>query len=243
MSLLNTNTNDWNPLVWNGEDTRVIKKARDFALAAHGTELHAELPFVQHLGAVTEKLRQVLLTNCMHPQDAEQCMAAGWLHDTVEDTDVTVVKIKALFGPDIGNMVELLSDQPGKNRLERHLMTYFKLRESCSSWLGRKTLMVKLCDRWHNHQRSIDMNQKFAAMYADEYLYFKFALWSPVWMFEKQWIELDEQFEKLKAYARKLPKETLEKYREENNNHVTKADSKIIIDGPYLKLVPTGIQK
>ena len=59
-----------------------------------------------------------------------------------------------------------------------------------------------MSDRWHNQKRSIERNERFAKMYADEYIYFKFALYTPGHA-DKLWEELDAQYEKLKEFSAK----------------------------------------
>lgn len=212
---------------WDGKDTEFILGAREYALKMHGDEKHAETSYEVHLGTVTEKLREKLVAYEIDTEMSEQIMAAGWLHDTVEDTDVTSFAIKSRFGGLVGTMVDFVTDQPGKNRITRHLTTYYKLRHALEVGypLARWALLVKLSDRFHNHARSIAMSQKFASMYADEYQYFKFALWTPD-LFQDFWDELDAQYIELKKFQRKHTAEQVEKWRVENNSNVLYTDTK-----------------
>ena len=90
----------------------------------------------------------------------------------------------------MANVVNLLTDKDGRNRLERHLRTYHAIRRDPDA------ILIKLSDRRHNHERSIKYGEKYAIMYRDEYLRFKFALYNPG-QFVELWRELDDQYKQL----------------------------------------------
>ena len=168
----------------------IVEKAKEFALRFHGDQNHGSLKIADHLAAVTEKLK-LTLNQIGEDKFADAIVAAGWLHDTVEDTSVDFDQLQEVFGPFIANIVRAVTDSDGKNRLERHIKTYWRTRENGHA------IIVKMCDRWHNHKRSIERNERFVKMYSDEYLYFKFALYRPG-VADALWNELDEQYEKMK---------------------------------------------
>ena len=138
---------------------------------------------------MTDKLKQVL-GEIGQEKYVDEIIAAGWLHDVIEDTPVNHNELNAIFGSFIGDMVQAVTDGEGANRMERHLNTYWRTRVKSYATL------VKMCDRWHNHQRSIDNNESFVTMYAKEYTYFKFALYVPG-MADVLWGELDSQYQKM----------------------------------------------
>ena len=96
------------------------------------------------------------------------------------------------FGQGVAEIVSDVTDGAGKNRLERHLNTYYRTR------MNDLSILVKMCDRWHNQQRSTERAERFMEMYHREYLYFKFALYQPNF-YEDFWAELDEQYAKMDA--------------------------------------------
>ena len=167
----------------------IVEKAKDFALRYHGDQDHGCVKIVDHLTAVTDKLKQVL-GEIGQEKYVDEIIAAGWLHDVIEDTPVNHNELNAIFGSFIGDMVQAVTDGEGANRMERHLNTYWRTRVKSYATL------VKMCDRWHNHQRSIDNNESFVTMYAKEYTYFKFALYVPG-MADVLWGELDSQYQKM----------------------------------------------
>ena len=168
-----------------------IVAAQEFAMAKHGQQDHGCLKIGDHLLDVAKHV-------CLHYDDnvnigtLEDVVCAAWLHDVVEDTDVCSDEIHEKFGERVGTIVDLVTDKSGRNRLERHLKTYHMIRRDPDA------LLVKLCDRRHNQERSIKHGEHYAAMYEKEYIYFKFALWTPH-LFEGLWGELDSQYVMLRG--------------------------------------------
>lgn len=168
---------------------KIGNAAQAFALSKHGPQAHGCLQIGEHLAEVVKNVRKYY-SHHVNILDLEQVCAAAWCHDLVEDTDVTSDDIADMFGDHIGNLVELLTDKAGKNRLERHLRTYHMIRTNPDA------VLIKLCDRLHNHARSIQYGERYAKMYLDEYLRFKFALYKPG-QFDALWADLDNQYKQL----------------------------------------------
>jgi (p)ppGpp synthase/HD superfamily hydrolase len=162
-----------------------------FALERHGSQDHGCLKIEDHLRDVVDNVRKHYDPH-VNLRDPEEIIAAAWLHDIIEDTDTTLEEIEQRFGYGVEEIVSLLTDKEGRNRMERHLKTYHSIR-----W-DNDALLIKLCDRRHNHERSIQHGEHWMAMYRDEYTYFKFALWTPH-RFKALWSELDDQYEQMKG--------------------------------------------
>lgn len=164
--------------------------AQAFALERHGEQNHGCLKIGDHLADVAKNVAKHYdpHVNIMDPEDI---IAAAWLHDIVEDTPTTYDEIDEMFGSRIADTVELLTDKAGRNRLERHLRTYHAIRTDIDATL------IKLCDRRHNQDRSLEYGERWMVMYEREYNYFKFAFWTPH-KFKKLWEELDWQNEEMK---------------------------------------------
>lgn len=182
-----------------GEMSKLIKFAKDFALKHHGNQEHGCLSIDQHLADVAKHVSKHARLNSVENAWHDITVASAWLHDVVEDTKVTLKSLeKALRDSGFENdlvqyTVEIVgdvTDKPGKGRKERHINTYWAIREN------PRALLIKLCDRRHNHDRSIKHGEIYAAMYAKEYDYFKFALWKPR-QFPELWAELDNQNKRL----------------------------------------------
>lgn len=165
--------------------------AEVYALAHHGNQRHGSLSIEDHLRVVAS----LAAFHCGYPEDSVERLhitSAAWLHDVVEDTDVSVATLKHVFGEDVAALVEAVTDRPGANRYQRHLNTYWRIREK-----GGDAVLIKLCDRLHNHARTLAHKEHYLTMYLEEYPYFKMALWRPG-EHVKIWSLLDAQFIKMK---------------------------------------------
>jgi (p)ppGpp synthase/HD superfamily hydrolase len=160
-----------------------------FALERHGKQDHGCLTIGDHLRDVADNARKHYDPH-VNARDAEEVIAAAWLHDIIEDTETDLDEISRKFGDSVEEVVSLLTDKSGRNRLERHLRTYHAIRRDPDA------LLIKLCDRRHNQARSIKHGEHWMAMYKSEFNYFKFALWDP-YRFRDLWAELDGQYEEM----------------------------------------------
>lgn len=133
----------------------LIQRARAFALKAHEGQTYGELPYEFHLRNVANILAEA--------QYEPLVVAAGWLHDVVEDTSVTLFQIREEFGGNMARIIDACTDEPGEERKERKRKTYEKLRVC-----GAKARAVKLADRIANMQACIE-NEKRAAKYLGEF--------------------------------------------------------------------------
>ena len=169
---------------------KVDNAAAAFAIERHGAQDHGCLKIEVHLADVAWNARMHYdpHVNILEP---EQVIAAAWLHDIIEDTPTILEEIEDKFGYQVADVVNLLTDKEGRNRLERHLRTYHAIRTDPDATL------IKLCDRRHNQDRSLKHGEHWMVMYEREYNYFKFALWTPH-KFKKLWEELDWQNEEMK---------------------------------------------
>ncbi|MBO4465799.1 MAG: bifunctional (p)ppGpp synthetase/guanosine-3',5'-bis(diphosphate) 3'-pyrophosphohydrolase [Bacteroidales bacterium] len=86
-------------------NTELLDRAIIFAVKAHaGTERRGKgYPYIVH------PLEAVEIVATMTKD--QELLAAAALHDTVEDTDVTVEQIRAEFGPRVAELVAAESDQ------------------------------------------------------------------------------------------------------------------------------------
>jgi GTP pyrophosphokinase len=125
-------------------DEDLINRAYVFAMKAHGSQTRASGdPYFSHPVEVAYKLTQYKL-------DAASIVTA-LLHDTVEDTDVTLEDIETTFGKEIRQLVDgvtKLSRLEGKSENINQAENFRKLLIAMSEDL--RVLLVKLCDRLHN---------------------------------------------------------------------------------------------
>ena len=124
-------------------DQLLIEKAYTFAEQAHiGHTRYSGEPYMTHLAAVGFKLAAM----GMEPQT----IAAGLLHDTVEDTAVTTDDIKENFGDEILFLVDGVTKLSSVryHGTDRHNESLRKLFVATSQNI--RVLIIKLVDRLHN---------------------------------------------------------------------------------------------
>lgn len=136
----------------------LIGFAKKFASIAHAEigQTYDGKPYSVHLDAVVEMLMNFGETD-------KALLAAGYLHDVVEDVGVKISTIEDLFGPKVAALVGALTDEPGENRKERKAKTYPKIR-GCPG-----AVQLKLADRIANIQNGIETgNKRMFLMYRKE---------------------------------------------------------------------------
>jgi (p)ppGpp synthase/HD superfamily hydrolase len=82
----------------------LIDTASAFAIKAHGSQMRKDgkTPYYTHLKTVVDKLKGYDITDT-------ETLASAWLHDIVEDTDVTFDDIRKLFGDKVAGYVDILT--------------------------------------------------------------------------------------------------------------------------------------
>ena len=126
------------------EDLAPIKKAWEFCVHYHEGQLRASgEPYIIHPLEVAEVLAEMKL-------DAT-AIAAGLLHDAVEDTPVTSEEIATAFGEQVAHIVEgvtKIDKIQFANREDRQAETVRKMLLAMVSDV--RVVLIKLADRLHN---------------------------------------------------------------------------------------------
>jgi GTP pyrophosphokinase len=124
-------------------DVDVVSRAYQFAdTAHHGQKRYSGDPYFIHVAAVGYTLAEMGL-------DAKT-IAAGLLHDTVEDAKVSEADIEREFGKEVAHMVDGVT-KLGKLKysgVERHVESLRKLFVSTAK--DTRVILIKLADRLHN---------------------------------------------------------------------------------------------
>lgn len=163
----------------NDTDPRLLDEARSFALTAHGEQMYGARPYSFHLDAVARLLS---------PYGIE-AQIIGYLHDVVEDTQVTVSDIQERFGQRIAECVGLLTDSPANSRAERKQQTHARLAAVAGA--SELALVVKAADRLANVRTCvIDDRRGLHDVYRSEHPAFKRAVYR-AGLCEPFWLELD----------------------------------------------------
>ena len=134
-------------------DEEVIRKAINFAVKYHGTQQRASgEPYYYHPLQVAEIIAEMRL-------DSDSIVTAI-LHDTIEDTDLTIECIEKNFSKDIAKLVDgvtKLTKIEFKADNVRQVENFRKLLLAMSDDI--RVLLIKLADRLHN-MRTIDFISK-----------------------------------------------------------------------------------
>jgi (p)ppGpp synthase/HD superfamily hydrolase len=98
----------------------MIRAAEIFARRVHAGQVDkGGVPYTGHLGRVAARARAHADALKLPQQHAEWCQQVGWLHDTIEDADVTADDLlDAGFDPAVVQAVQLLTRPKGKPYLE-----------------------------------------------------------------------------------------------------------------------------
>lgn len=143
-------------------DTALLDRAIVFALRAHaGTERRGKgFPYIVH------PLEAVTIVATMTSD--QELLAAAALHDTVEDTDVTIDQIRAEFGDRIASLVATDSDIPVQDM------------NAEDSWYVRKQAAIDRIAASSHDAKIVAMGDKLSNMraIARDYVMQGDALWN-----------------------------------------------------------------
>lgn len=115
--------------------------------------------YIVHPRAVADYVR-----HCAH--HTEEMLAAAWLHDTVEDTGVTLNEIGRLFGDKVRILVEMLTDASKPEDGPRAVRKQIDLEHTAKASPEAKT--IKLADLLDNTRSIVKHDKGFAVTYLKE---------------------------------------------------------------------------
>ena len=125
-------------------DTDLLRRAYDFSALEHkGQVRHSGEPYLSHPLEVADLMADMEL-------DVE-AVAAGLLHDVVEDTLTSTERIHELFGSEVAHLVEgvtKLSTLPFSSSEERQAENFRKMLLAMVDDV--RVILLKLADRLHN---------------------------------------------------------------------------------------------
>jgi len=123
-------------------EANLLFKALTFAAYKHRHQFRKGInpaPYINHSIAVAD-----LLVNVGNVSDAETIVAA-LLHDTVEDTETTLIELESEFGPTVSELVAELSDDKSLPKDQRK-----RLQVQHAATLSRSARLIKLADKTCN---------------------------------------------------------------------------------------------
>ena len=128
----------------NNEDNHLVCSAFQFAYQLHeGQYRKSGEPYIGHPVAVAGLLRDLGGDSAM--------IAAGFLHDVVEDTETTIEEIEERFGAEVRQLVEgvtKLSKFNFSSKTERQAENFRRMFLAMAKDI--RVIVVKLADRLHN---------------------------------------------------------------------------------------------
>lgn len=143
---------------------QLYEEARMVSFLAHKNQTYDIFPYEKHIMDVVNILMRFGYTG--------DDILGGYLHDTVEDGNLTYNKILKVFGYNVAEIVLAVTDPSDvRNRKEKKIRVYQKINDY------PKSKPTKLGDRIANLEHSIRMgNMDKVSMYAKEGLDFEQAI-------------------------------------------------------------------
>ena len=116
------------------------------------------------MAAVTERVGLVATVSTTY--NTPEMLAAAWLHDTVEDTGVSLGLIEQEFGSEVASIVEMLTDVSCAHHGLRAHRKQIDREHTAKASPSAKT--IKLADLIDNTRSIVARDPKFAEVYLAE---------------------------------------------------------------------------
>ena len=140
----------------------LLKKAYNYSIDVHKSQRrYSGEPYFDHVFRVAEILTELRMDSTT--------IAAGLLHDSVEDTGVNLDEVRELFGEDVALLVDgvtKISELKLESREERQAETFRKMLLSMTQDV--RVIIIKFADRLHNMRTLEHVPQKKRARIAIE---------------------------------------------------------------------------
>lgn len=137
----------------------IVERACLFAVKNHGDQMYGKVPYYYHLRAVVSTMQAFSIWD-------KRLLAAGYLHDVIEDTPVLKEELVSKFSPYIADIVDACTDGEGATREERKVRPYRLIPTVPGA------VTVKIADRLANViacRIGDNSNEKLARQYAEEH--------------------------------------------------------------------------
>lgn len=118
------------------DTTDIILGAKKFAQEKHKNQKRKDgvTSYSDHLEGVVNRLKNLGVTD-------KDVLCAAWLHDIIEDTDVTFDQINERFGREVAVIVLSLSKDQNILKKDREIQYISQLKDA-----SFQTKIIKLCD-------------------------------------------------------------------------------------------------
>jgi GTP diphosphokinase / guanosine-3',5'-bis(diphosphate) 3'-diphosphatase len=149
----------------NAEDTRLIRKAFNIAVEAHKEQRRKTgEPYIYHPIAVARICAEEIGLGTTS-------VVAALLHDTVEDTDLTLEDVKDLFGPTVATIIDGLTKISGVHFTSDSMQAENFRKVLLTLAQDVRVILIKLADRLHNMRTLDSMARDKQLKIASETLY------------------------------------------------------------------------
>lgn len=140
--------------------SKLEERAKRFATYHHRnqTRKYQNLPYIVHPEAVANIIRTI--------NHSEEMIAASWLHDVVEDCDVTLEDIEKEFGQEVRDLVEMLTDVSKPSDGNRKIRKAIDHEHSAKASPDGQT--IKVADLIHNSLDILQNDKNFARVFLKE---------------------------------------------------------------------------
>lgn len=131
----------------------ILRRAEEYATAAHAGQFRTDgQPFIKHPRDTANLLSTIT--------DDVNLIAAGYLHDTIEDCGITYEMLVDEFNEDIADLVQAVTNNGKKN-------TFPGLEKN------RRAVVLKFADRLSNLSDMNEWNKKRKATYIQSSKFWK----------------------------------------------------------------------
>lgn len=166
-----------------------IEETKEFAFSKHDrpseSQRYGNAPYSKHLQDVEDQVEKY--SYYLPADKVTKMKQAAYLHDIVEDTEITPDDLVEIFDIEIATWVFNVSNERGFSRKEKNFKTYPKI------WTCDFSIYLKLCDRIANTTNSKIHKVELFEMYKKEYPVFKYAL-KVRGLYPDMWAKLDELY-------------------------------------------------
>ena len=133
-----------------------VARAASLARRAHdGQADKVGDPYIEHPAEVADRVSD----------QAPIVQVVAWLHDVVEDTDVTLGDIDEQFGPDVAAAVDAISHRPHEPRTEY----YARVKANPTALRVKEADLATNTDPWRTRRLDIPTRERLATKYAKAY--------------------------------------------------------------------------
>ena len=210
---------------------RLIADAFNFAYQLHqGQYRKSGEPYIIHPVAVASMLRDL--------GGSADMIAAGFLHDVVEDTDVTIEEIQERFGSEVRRLVEgvtKLSKINFKNKTESQAENFRRMFLAMAQDI--RVIVVKLADRLHNMRTLDHVSERSRLRSAQETRDIFAPLANRLGIWRIKWELEDLAFKYLETESYRLIQKHVAAKRAEREQRLTKVSETLLA-----KLAEAGVK-